>query len=62
MLTSPQSTSVQATMPKFGYDFELRLNDILIALGLSDAFNASKANLSKTINWNYWKPESVTGD
>ena len=47
MLTSPQSTSVQATMPKFGYDFELRLNDILIALGLSDAFDASKANLSK---------------
>lgn len=47
MLTSPQSTSVQATMPKFGYDFELRLNDILIALGLSDAFNASEADLSK---------------
>ncbi len=43
MLTSPQSTSVQATMPKFGYDFELRLNDILIALGLSDVFDASKS-------------------
>lgn len=47
MLTSPQSATVQATMPKFGYDFELKLNDVLIALGLSAPFDSSTADLSK---------------
>ena len=34
-------------MPKFGYDFELKLNDVLIALGLSAPFDSSTADLSK---------------
>ena len=49
-LSSPKNATVEATMPKFGYDFEMKLNDTLASLGLSDAFDSSKADLSKLGN------------
>lgn len=49
-LSSPKNATVEATMPKFGYDFEIKLNDTLASLGLSDAFDSSKADLSKLGN------------
>lgn len=39
--------NVSVTMPKFTFEDNSDLNDVLIALGMEDAFNADKADFSK---------------
>ncbi|MCI8283797.1 MAG: hypothetical protein HFE90_00775 [Firmicutes bacterium] len=41
---------VKLTVPKFKIDYGAELNDTLNALGINDAFNSNKANLSDTID------------
>ena len=38
---------VHASMPKFEYDYEMKMNDALIALGMPDAFNPDAADFNK---------------
>jgi len=38
---------VFASMPKFEYDYEIRMNDALMTLGISDAFNPDAADFNK---------------
>jgi len=38
---------VYVSLPKFSFEYEKRLNDQLMALGMTDAFNGSLADLSK---------------
>lgn len=41
---------VQVSLPKFSFEYEKRLNDQLMALGMTDAFDGSLADLSKIAN------------
>ena len=36
-----------ATLPKFSYEYELTMNDVLKELGMPTAFNETKADFSK---------------
>lgn len=38
---------VNASLPKFSYDFTIKMNDALKALGITDGFSASKADFLK---------------
>ena len=44
---SAQRATVIASMPKFEYEYEIKMNDALIALGIPDAFNDIKADFTK---------------
>ncbi len=46
-LNNPQLGMVIATMPKFSYEYELTMNDVLKDLGMPSAFNSSTADFSK---------------
>ena len=47
LLNNKMTNTVHCKMPKFSYDFSITLNDILISMGMSDAFNKDKADFSK---------------
>lgn len=44
--TKPQEAIVHAKLPKFKYDFEMKLNSTLEKMGMTDAFNSRKADFS----------------
>jgi len=46
-LKNAQHVLVTTTMPKFKYEFMLNMNDVLIALGMPDAFSIEDADFSK---------------
>lgn len=46
-LNSVQTVAVNATMPKFSFDFKLVMNDLLIDMGMTDAFSSSEADFGK---------------
>ena len=46
-LNTPQLGMVMATLPKFSYEYELTMNDVLKDLGMPTAFNETKADFSK---------------
>ena len=46
-LNSPQLGMVMATLPKFSYEYELTMNDVLKELGMPSAFSGSTADFSK---------------
>jgi len=45
-LEDSQQTEVRATMPKFSYDYDILLNDVLKSLGMPTAFDGIKADFS----------------
>lgn len=45
-LNNAQSANVIAALPKFSCEYELRMNDVLSALGMSAAFDSSHADFS----------------
>lgn len=45
-LNNAQTDSVMATMPKFSYSYELSLNNTLIKLGMTSAFDENAADFS----------------
>lgn len=47
MVENAQKTKVATKMPKFEFDFSVKLKDILKAMGMIDAFECSGANFSK---------------
>lgn len=47
VLGAPQSIKVQVWLPKFSCEYSLNMNDLLSSLGMSDAFDAGKADFSK---------------
>lgn len=44
IINSAKETTVVASTPKFSYEYEIELNDILKALGMPDGFDPDKAN------------------
>jgi serpin B len=46
-IRSPEMTVVNATVPKFSYEYEITLNDILISMGISDGFKPKNANFTR---------------
>lgn len=46
ILKSAQDCTVEATLPKFSFDYELSLNDALKELGIKSAFDADNADFS----------------
>ena len=46
-LSTPQLGMVMATLPKFSYEYELTMNDVLKELGMSSAFSGDTADFSK---------------
>lgn len=46
-LGAPQSIQVRVWLPKFSCEYSLNMNELLCGLGMSDAFDAGKANFSK---------------
>ena len=46
-INTPQLGMVMATLPKFSYEYELTMNDVLKELGMPTAFNETKADFSK---------------
>lgn len=49
-LKNADHATIYADMPKFGYDYEIKLNEILIAMGMADAFSAQAADFAKMAN------------
>ena len=43
-INNAENTTVFASMPKFEYDYEIQLNDVLETLGMPDAFDSVKAD------------------
>ena len=46
-LNTPQLGMVMATLPKFSYEYELTMNDVLKELGMPSAFSGDTADFSK---------------
>ena len=46
LLKNETAVKVHISLPKFSYDYDISLNDTLMALGIKEAFNAEKADLS----------------
>ena len=46
MLASPQDTIVSTAIPKFECEYSAQLSDILVEMGMPDAFNADQADFS----------------
>ena len=46
-LSTPQLGMVMATLPKFSYEYELNMNDVLKELGMPSAFSGDTADFSK---------------
>ena len=49
-LSTPQLGMVMATLPKFSYEYELTMNDVLKELGMPSAFSGDTADFSKMAN------------
>ena len=47
LLKNKVSCSVDAYLPKFTYEYEIRMNDVLKAQGMPDAFDAEKADFTR---------------
>jgi serine protease inhibitor len=50
LLKSKTTSSVVAILPKFTYNYEIKMNDILKAMGMPDAFDPVKADFSRIGN------------
>lgn len=46
-LSKPERGSVQVTMPKFSYEYELKMNDLLASLGMPSAFDPYTADFTR---------------
>lgn len=46
LLTNPEQISINAAIPKFTSDYDINMNDTLIEMGMPDAFDKAKADLS----------------
>lgn len=46
-LNGAQTVTVNATMPKFSFDFKLVMNNLLIDMGMTDAFSSLEADFGK---------------
>lgn len=46
-LAGAKEEAVMTVMPKFSYEYEITLNDALKAMGMSDAFDGSRADFSR---------------
>jgi len=47
LLNNKQDTKVKTTLPKFSVDYGTNMNDILIQMGMPDAFSDSEADFTK---------------
>ncbi|HBL83959.1 MAG: serine protease [Clostridiales bacterium GWF2_38_85] len=47
IITNAQSTGVNATMPKFSYDYTYKMNEALIDMGMPNAFHSEAADFTK---------------
>jgi len=47
LLNNKQETTVSAALPKFSYEFEIKMNDVLFNMGIVDAFDENTADFSK---------------
>jgi len=47
LMNSMEQESVSAIMPKFSYDYDITMNDVLKSLGMPSAFSSSEADFSK---------------
>jgi len=47
MLTSPETYTVWSSIPKFESEYSIEMSEILIALGMPDAFDSALADFSK---------------
>lgn len=47
LLASPQDVKVNASIPKFSYDYDIELSEQLKKMGMPDAFDADKADFGK---------------
>ena len=47
LLNDKKTTTVYAGLPKFSYEFEIKMNDVLSNMGIVDAFNENTADFSK---------------
>ena len=46
-LTNAQRTVVNAALPKFETEYDILLNDVLVQMGMADAFSATNADFTK---------------
>ena len=46
LLSSAEDSTVHATMPRFTLEYDVQLSDVLKAMGMTDAFDGDKADLS----------------
>ncbi len=46
-INNAETAVVNASMPKFSYEYEVELNDMLIGMGMVDGFNSKKANFNR---------------
>jgi len=46
MLSNPENITVHATMPKFELEYDVEMSDILETMGMTDAFDGAKADLT----------------
>ena len=47
LMSKAKTTTVNAALPKFETEYDILLNDVLIKMGMTDAFLGSKADFSK---------------
>ena len=47
IIKNAQNTKVNASMPKFKYEYQIEMNDALKALGMPDAFDIDRADFKK---------------
>ncbi len=47
VLNNVQNTKVKTKLPKFSYDYSVELKDVLVSMGISDAFDWQAANFSE---------------
>lgn len=47
IINNAKEEQVIATVPKFSYDYSITMNDALISMGMSDAFNDGSADFSR---------------
>lgn len=46
ILNQPEQTKVLASMPKFESEYSVKMNDVLIGMGMNDAFDPATANFT----------------
>lgn len=47
LINNPEKEVVEAFLPKFSYEYDIELNDVLKVLGMEAAFDSKKADFSK---------------